>query len=375
MVGFLFRYMYDPTGGLIPWLLTTVGVPIPKVGLLGSGATALPSILFADMWQWTPFFAIVLYAALLSVPHHVVEAAPTRRRLVWTMLRRIRLPLIRKTLSFVLMLRFMQLFNTFDLVLVLTRGGPGLVHAHPRLHALSTGTCRLQYRPRQRYDLDYRDHGERVYRALRLLRLQGLGVGRCARASIASGRALIYAGLLLVLLVFVGPILWFVLLAIRPSETVFAVPPVLLFKPSPAAFQATFLDPGINRHQLFNSLIVAGGAVLLNLPFSFPAAYALSRFRIRGRKNIMLWYLGLLMAPPVAFLIPYSCCMSRIGSSGSYLAMILIMQTITIPFSVWLMKSFIDEVPVELEEAARVDGAKWHRVIFGASRYPWCGPD
>jgi len=176
--------------------------------------------------------------------------------------------------------------------------------------------------------------------------------------------SLIYAGVLLVLLVFVGPILWFVLLAIRPTETVFAVPPVLIFKPSSAAFQATFVDPGTNRHQLFNSLIVAGGAVLLNLPFSFPAAYALSRFRMRGRKNIMLWYLGLLMAPPVAFLIPYFVLMSRIGLSGTYLSMIVIMQTITIPFSVWLMKSFIDEVPVELEEAARVDGAKWHRMIY-----------
>ena len=57
--------------------------------------------------------------------------------------------------------------------------------------------------------------------------------------------------------------------------------------------------------QLGNSMIVAVGAVVLNLPFSLPAAYALSRFRISGRKNIMLWYLGFLMAPPVAFLIPY----------------------------------------------------------------------
>ena len=173
-----------------------------------------------------------------------------------------------------------------------------------------------------------------------------------------------YVLLALVLLIFAGPILWFVLLAIRPSETVFAMPPVLAFEPSLAAIEATFVDPGTNRHQLFNSLIVAGGAVLFNLPFSFPAAYALSRFRMRGRKNIMLWYLGLLMAPPVAFLIPYFVLMSRLGLSGTYLAMVLIMQTITIPFSVWLMKSFIDEVPTELEEAARVDGAKWHTVIL-----------
>jgi multiple sugar transport system permease protein len=173
-----------------------------------------------------------------------------------------------------------------------------------------------------------------------------------------------YVLLALVLAVFAGPIIWFLMLAIRPSETVFAMPPVLAFKPSWEAVKTTFIDPGNNRHQLLNSLIVAAFAVALNLPFSFPAAYSLSRFRMRGRQNIMLWYLSLLMAPPVAFLIPYFVLVSRLGLSGTYLAMILIMQTITIPFSVWLMKSFIDEVPVELEEAARVDGAGWWTVIL-----------
>lgn len=158
------------------------------------------------------------------------------------------------------------------------------------------------------------------------------------------------------LIVFIGPIVWFVLLAIRPSDTFFAMPPVLWFKPNWESIRYTFGDPGNNLPQLRNSLIVAVGAVLLNLPFSFPAAYALSRYRIKGRKNIMLWYLGLLMAPPVAFLIPYSILASAVGVKGTYLSMILISQTLTIPFSVWLMRSFIDEVPVEIEEAARIDG-------------------
>ena len=125
VVGFLFRYMYDPGGGLIPWLLHSVGVPLPAQGLLGSGATALGAILFADFWQWTPFFAIVLYAGLLSLPAEVIEAATLDRASFWAMLLRIKLPLIRNTAMIVVMLQFMQLFNTFDLVLVLTRGGPG----------------------------------------------------------------------------------------------------------------------------------------------------------------------------------------------------------------------------------------------------------
>ena len=99
VVGFLFRYMYDPTGGIIPWLLTTLGIPIPREGLLGSGNTALASVLFAEMWHWTPFCAIVLYAALLSVPSDVVEAARLDGASAWTMLLRIWLPLIRTTRS------------------------------------------------------------------------------------------------------------------------------------------------------------------------------------------------------------------------------------------------------------------------------------
>ncbi|WEK51676.1 MAG: carbohydrate ABC transporter permease [Candidatus Kaistia colombiensis] len=172
-----------------------------------------------------------------------------------------------------------------------------------------------------------------------------------------AGRLLGYAAMVLLLLIFIGPILWFVLLAIRPAETYFAMPPVLSFTPNWESIRYTFFNPGNNAPQLMNSLIVAVGAVALNLPFSFPAAYALSRYKIRGRKHIMLWYLGLLMAPPVAFLIPYSILASLAGVKGTYFSMILISQTLTIPFSVWLMRSFIDEVPIEIEEAARIDGA------------------
>lgn len=125
VTGFLFRYLYDAQGGLLPWLLQRAHIPIPAQGLLGSGDTALWAILAADIWQWTPFCAIVLYAGLLSVPDDIVEAARIDGASSWTILWRMTLPMIRKPLSFVAALRLMQIFNLFDLVLVLTRGGPG----------------------------------------------------------------------------------------------------------------------------------------------------------------------------------------------------------------------------------------------------------
>jgi len=125
VTGFLFRYMYDAQGGIIPWLIRLVHLPVPPQGLLGNDQTALWAVLFADIWQWTPFCAIVLYAGLLSVPDEIVEAARIDGANGWTILGRITLPMIRKPMAFVAALRLMQIFNLFDLVLVLTRGGPG----------------------------------------------------------------------------------------------------------------------------------------------------------------------------------------------------------------------------------------------------------
>lgn len=174
---------------------------------------------------------------------------------------------------------------------------------------------------------------------------------------------LIYAAMALVLVFFIGPILWFLALALRSPSSAFTNPPQFLFKPQLDAFYYTLVEPGTNARQLLNSIVVATGATLLNIPFALPAAYALSRYRVRGKRHIMLWYISLLMAPPVVFLIPYFIFMSRLRLNGTYFAMIVMMQTITIPFSIWLLKGFFDEVPFELEEAAQVDGARWWQAL------------
>ena len=174
----------------------------------------------------------------------------------------------------------------------------------------------------------------------------------------------IYCLLGLVLFVFMGPIFWFVLLAFRHPSEAYTIPPQLFFKPTWQSFTVTFVDPGNNARQLLNSLIVSTGATLLSLPFSLSAAYALSRFQLRGKEFIMNWYVSLLIAPPIVFVIPFFILMSRIGWAGTYQSMIVTLQTIAIPFSVWLLKSFLDEVPIELEEVALVDGANRFSAFF-----------
>lgn len=125
VVGFLFRYLFAPEGGLLTWLFRTAGLPVPPQGMLGNSSTALLSIGLADTWQWTPFFAIVLYAGLLTIPPEIIDAANSdganNRNMVW----HIFLPMVKPVAAFLIMIRFMQLFNIFDLVYVLTSGGPG----------------------------------------------------------------------------------------------------------------------------------------------------------------------------------------------------------------------------------------------------------
>ena len=125
VTGFLFRYMYYREGGLITWLLLSIGIPVSDRGILGEASTSLIGVLVADIWQWTPFAAILLLAGLTSISDEVLEAGRVDGASGFTLFRRIILPLVRPTAAIFLMLRFMQLFNMFDLVLILTRGGPG----------------------------------------------------------------------------------------------------------------------------------------------------------------------------------------------------------------------------------------------------------
>jgi multiple sugar transport system permease protein len=170
-------------------------------------------------------------------------------------------------------------------------------------------------------------------------------------------RIILYFLLALVIIVFMTPIVWMVLLSVRPAVTNRTIPPTLIFKPTLKYFRYCFVDPGVSRKYLIASLVISGAATGVSLPFSILAAYAFSRFRFYGRNFLIMYYLGLFLGPPIVFLIPFFLIMSNIGWTETYQSMIIIFQTFTIPFSVLIMKSFFDEVPPSLEEAAMVDGA------------------
>jgi multiple sugar transport system permease protein len=136
-MGLTFRYMYQPGYGLINWVLESVG--LPRINWLASVDWAMPAVIIADVWQWTPFVALILLAGLQSISPEITEAAEldglSRLQYLW----RIALPLMMPIIVVVGLIRLIDALKTFDLIYIITRGGPGTTTYTLSLHSYAMG--------------------------------------------------------------------------------------------------------------------------------------------------------------------------------------------------------------------------------------------
>ena len=124
VVGLLGRLIYNRDFGVINWALGQIG--LGPVNWLGSLFPSMASIAITDTWQWTPFVALVALAGLTSVPEDIVEASRLDTNRLWEIFRHIQLPYLLPGLTAVLIIRTADILKLFDMVFVLTRGGPGV---------------------------------------------------------------------------------------------------------------------------------------------------------------------------------------------------------------------------------------------------------
>jgi N,N'-diacetylchitobiose transport system permease protein len=106
------------------------------------------------------------------------------------------------------------------------------------------------------------------------------------------------------------------------------------------------------------------GTVLLSVIVGFFAAAALARFRFRGRRAIMVTILAVQMLPGAALLIPTFLMFNAVNLLGTFFGLILAYVAAVLPFSIWVMRGFFVAIPVEIEEAAKIDGAGTTRILF-----------
>ena len=163
--------------------------------------------------------------------------------------------------------------------------------------------------------------------------------------------------ILFILMFALAPYLWMVLTSVKPNEAISIFPVQYLPERVTLEHYSVLLAKTSFVANLGHSLLISIGAVSLGLGVSVPAAYAFSRYRFRGRKATLVLFLVINMVPVVLLIIPLFVLMRSFGLLDTHLGIVMGHATFAIPFSVWMMTSYFNALPIELDEAALVDGA------------------
>ena len=174
---------------------------------------------------------------------------------------------------------------------------------------------------------------------------------------------LYYAALWLIALIFFAPIAWIVMSSFKTRSDILAVPPKLFFKPTLDNYVDLF-NRGEIFLQLANSVVLSIGAVLIAVVVSFLAAFSFSRFRPKGTDFLMFLLLSIRMLPGPAVILPVFLMYVAFGWKDSHLWLMLFYAMFSIPFSVWILKGFLDGVSTRFDETGIVNGGSWFHVIF-----------
>ena len=177
---------------------------------------------------------------------------------------------------------------------------------------------------------------------------------------------MVVAGALL--LIWVLPLIWAFVVSLKSEREVLAYPPSVFFEPIFSNYiDALFGDFSI-VDSLLTSAIVSTATTVLTIVLAVPAAYAFARLRLPAKRSLGFYTLATQMVPPVGLVIPYFLILNRFGWLDTYHGMIIVYLTFSLPFAIWLMVSYMEDIPWEMEEAAFLDKASrlqalWHIVI------------
>ena len=182
---------------------------------------------------------------------------------------------------------------------------------------------------------------------------------------------LIYLGMLVVAIYLTAPIIWIVMMSFKNKFDVTSMPPKIFFIPTLDNYKALFglgkggLVAGSTFLSYFkNSLILSVGAVVLALFLGMPAAYAIARLRFKAKESLAFTFLSFRFVPEITIILPLYVLYQKLQLYNTYIGLILIYQLIAIPLMVWMMRSYFEEIPIAIEQAAHTDGYSWAGTFF-----------
>ena len=166
------------------------------------------------------------------------------------------------------------------------------------------------------------------------------------------------------LAVWVVPVAWGLLTSLKTERDVLAYPPKVLFEPTLANYREVLFGASSILPNLASSLVVTVCATGLTMLLAVPAAYALARLALPARRAGGFYVLATQMLPPVGLIIPYYLILQKAGGLDTYSGLTVIYLTFSLPFAVWLMVSYFEDIPREMEEAALLDRAGRLRALW-----------
>lgn len=425
------KSIYDPMfGGLNP-ILQGVGVIDRPLGWLSDPTMAMGSIISVNVWKGIPFFVLLLLAGLKAVDREQIEAAQVDGANAVQRFRSVTLPSLRYVIVVTLLLSFISTFNQFGLPFLMTQGGPGGATKLYSILAYEKALGSLQYGPGiaiafsvaplmailiwllarfMRHD-DKRDGasakrsgtGHSVMKiAARVftgfidliflpINLAFAGIEwMIRRVRVATGRSPVQpifrksarsnAGpiarviVLLPLLAFVlFPFYWIITTSLKSTAQISERRSI--FWPEPATLEQyrSLVGDTPFLTWLLNSVFVAAVSTVISVALASLAAYALSRLRFRGAGLLTTLLLITYLLPGTLLFIPLYQTLTTIGVINSHVALIITYPTFLLPFATWVLMGYFRSIPVELEEAARIDGAS-RLYIFWRITLPLAAP-
>ena len=412
VAGIFWREIFDTHHGIINGILVAIGlVPATDpINWLQNTGQAVSIAIVAQAWRSVPLLAVLLLAALKTIPGTLYRAAKMDGATSWEAFRFITIPAIRLTLIVVGILQVIIGLQVFDLLFTLTNGGPGrdtyvLVYA---IYDLAFNNVSLGYgsavtvvlfliivacsmllllfsvrrRPRQAvvgFDEDAELAAASVRTSLRFtnvpskvdrdsgpaLSFESRDPVRQARFRLPPrvGKLLFGLGAGLLLFFFVAPIAWMIIASVQTDDALTNLPPHLSWNLWLDGYVNLIRDPRW-QGSLIVSLATATLTAFFVIVLAAPAAYSLARFQLPGKRAVLAVLIFLQMVPAIVMAIPVLKIFEILGLKDTVASLVIVNTAFWLPLTTWLLRNFFADVPISLERAARIAGCSRLGTLF-----------
>ncbi|HAX52380.1 carbohydrate ABC transporter permease [Muricomes intestini] len=157
------------------------------------------------------------------------------------------------------------------------------------------------------------------------------------------------------------PLVWMVVCAFKSDAQMYNT--VFIFHPTLENFRAVLVGTDYFR-AFFQNLVVAGGAVIITVIAGVPCAYALARYNFKKKEDVAFQILSFKFAPEILVILPIFLIFQKIGLYDTYFGLIWVYQLITMPLLIWVVRGYFEDISIEVEQAAQLDGYTWYEVFF-----------